>query len=292
MAPQVSLIICTRNRAEQLRAALNYVRDLEAPLGGWELVIVDNGSTDSTQEVIHSFALSAPCPVVNVYEPNRGLSRARNTGIARAAGRLLAFTDDDCYVRRDYLVQLCSVFEDSGADYVGGRVVLHDASDAAVTIKDVLTPEVIEPRRFLEPGTIHGANMAVRREVVREIGGFDPLVGSGTPWICDDIEFLSRACWAGWSGRYDPRPVVAHHHGRKPGVDVVRLRAGYERGRGAYYLKGVLNPTSRITYLREWYWSVRAHIQVGKYSGIWQHFGGAATYLLRRLTSREKVPRF
>jgi glycosyltransferase involved in cell wall biosynthesis len=289
----VSLIICTRNRGGRLKTCLDYVSRLEDPPGGWQLVLVDNGSSDTTPDVIREFA-GAPssCPVIAVHQPAPGLSRARNAGLARATGDICTFTDDDCYVRPDFLSQVHRVFEASTAGYLGGRVILHDPTDAPVTIKDVLTSEVIQPRRFLHPGTIHGANMAVRRDVLKSIGGFDPLLGPGTRWVCDDIEFLARACWAGWTGVYDPRPVVEHHHRRKAGSDVQRVMKGYEYGTGAYYMKGVLNPTSRIVYLREWTWRLRAHFKQRRIVSPLRELVGSITYLLTHLSSRERIPRF
>lgn len=288
-----SLIICTRNREAQLKTCLDYVSRLEDPPGGWQLVLVDNGSSDGTPGVVREFAgASSSCPVVAVHEPAPGLGRARNAGLAHAAGDICIFTDDDCYVRPDFLRQVHRVFGASTAGYLGGRVVLHDPTDAPVTIKDVLTSKVIQPRRFLYPGTIHGANMAVRRDVLKSIGGFDPLLGSGTCWVCDDLEFLSRACWAGWTGVYDPRPVVEHHHRRKTRSDVQQLLKGYEYGRGAYYMKGILTPASRSVFLREWYRGVRAYLAQRRIASPLREFAGAVTYLHERLSSHESIPRF
>jgi glycosyltransferase involved in cell wall biosynthesis len=288
-----SLIICTRNREAQLKACLEYVARLEDLPGGWQLVLVDNGSTDTTPNVIRAFAeASTSYPVIAVHQPARGLGRARNAGLACATGDICIFTDDDCYVRPDFLRQVHRVFETSPAGYLGGRVVLHDPTDAPVTIKDVLTSEIIQPRRFIHPGTIHGANMAVRRDVLKSIGGFDPLLGSGTRWVCDDLDFVARACWAGWVGVYDPRPVVEHHHGRKAGSDVQRVVKGYDYGIGAYYMKGILNPASRMVYLREWNWGLRAHLRKGRIASPRRELVGAITYLLSRLSSRERIPRF
>lgn len=290
---RLSLIICTRNRAKQLEACLKHVRGLEAPPGGWQAVIVDNGSTDTTPDVIRAFARSAPCDVTHVYEGLRGLSRAKNAGIAHASGDVCAFTDDDCYVRPDFLTQICVALEASRAGYVGGRVILHDPTDAPVTIKESTSVQPLLPRCFLPVGVIHGANMAVRRQVLQDIGGFDPLLGAGSPLhSAEDIEFLARACWAGWSGIYDPRPTVAHHHGRKSGPDVDRLRKGYEYGSGAYYLKGTLNPESRIIYLREWYWSMRHAVARRAPGSALRQLIGAGRYLALRLRSRQPIPRF
>jgi glycosyltransferase involved in cell wall biosynthesis len=92
----VSLIVCTRNRAARLADFVACVASLDAPPGGWELVLVDNASTDSTPLLLEQFAKSAPFSVQCVHAPLPGLSSARNAGLARARGDILAFTDDDC----------------------------------------------------------------------------------------------------------------------------------------------------------------------------------------------------
>ena len=112
---------------------------------------------------------------------------------------------------------------------------------------------------------MHGANLAVRREVLAAVGGFDPLLGAGTPCMAgEDTDFIARIVWAGWTARYDPAPSVAHHHGRKPGGAADRQRQGYDRGRGAYYAKWALDARARRTYLREWYRSARRMLRTCK----------------------------
>jgi GT2 family glycosyltransferase len=136
--------------------------------------------------------------------------------------------------------------------------------------------------------------MAVRREVVTAIGGFDPRLGVGTSCVAgEDIEFIARAVWAGWAGRHDPRPVVAHHHGRKPGADADRQQRAYDYGRGAYYAKLLLDPRARATYARGWYRRVRrrglGRTALGRLS---RELGGAARYLIPHFVRPEAVPRF
>ncbi|HUP04220.1 MAG TPA: glycosyltransferase family A protein [Bryobacteraceae bacterium] len=89
----ITVIVPTRNRAVGLAAALESYSRLEAPPGGWDLLVVDNGSTDSTPEVIRRF--SAKLPLNGLAESRPGYALAMNAGIESARGDLLLFTDDD-----------------------------------------------------------------------------------------------------------------------------------------------------------------------------------------------------
>jgi glycosyltransferase involved in cell wall biosynthesis len=291
---RVSLIVCSRNRAARLPEFFERIAQLESPTGGWELVLVDNASSDDTADRLAAFAAAAPFPVRCAHAPVPGLGRARNVGIARSSGRLLVFTDDDCYPRPDYLRAFVEVFEEHPVGVAGGRIVLHDPTDATLGMKDVATPVEIAPRSFVPAGVVHGANMAVRREVIAAIGGFDPRLGVGTACIAgEDIELVARAVWAGWAGRHDPRPVVAHHHGRKPGADAERQQRSYDYGRGAYYAKLLLDPDARAAYARAWYRRARrrglGRAAMGRLS---REIGGAARYLIPHFARPEAAPRF
>ena len=289
----VSLVVSTRNRAMRLPEFFASLSRLEAPAGGWELILVDNGSTDGTAEAIRAFAAAAPFPVHGVQAATPGLSHARNAGVSHAAGRIVAFTDDDCYPQPDYLRAIVDVFDRYQPGVLGGRVVLHDPADARVGVRDVPTAFEIAPRTFVRPGVMHGANMAVRREVLDDIGGFDPLLGAGTRCMAaEDTDFVARAVWAGWTARYDPGPVVAHHHGRKPGAAAALQRQAYDRGRGAYYVKWALDRRARRVYIGEWYYSTRRMIAKKDIGPFRREVAGASQYLLDWLLHPEPLPLF
>jgi GT2 family glycosyltransferase len=94
--------------------------------------------------------------------------------------------------------------------------------------------------------------MAFRRAVLERIGGFDERLGHGTRFSCEDIDAVASALWAGFSGVYDPRAVVYHHHGRRGESEVRELRRRYDEGRGAYYAKYISAKKSRSEYLKAW----------------------------------------
>jgi hypothetical protein len=235
----VSLIIATRDRCQQLQRCLDAVIRLkfERP---WEFIVVDNGSADETAQVIQKFRGSAPVKVCSVLQPQPGLGNAHNAGVAIARGKIVAFTDDDCYPEPDFLRCIWSAFQDSSVGYITGRIILHDRSDHPITINERTTLVTFPGRSFLGIGAVAGANMAFRREVLLEVGGFDPLFGPGSLFNAEELDAASRASAAGWRGEYRPDVVVRHHHGRKA-ADAPRLLKSYAIGAGAYHMKLLLN---------------------------------------------------
>jgi GT2 family glycosyltransferase len=278
----ISLIVCTRNRFASMRTCLEFIERLESP-GDWELVIVDNGSTDETPDLLRRFSGKAHFRVKVVEEPQSGLGRARNAGIAQAQGEILAFTDDDCYVNPDYLKEILAVFTDGTIGYMGGRVLLYDKTDIPQTIRTETEVRVIRPHSFIRTGELQGANMAMRRSLISEIGAFDPELGAGTRFRSgEDVDFQARASASGATGIYHPGPLVWHHHGRKPGKEYERLMRGYDYGRGAYYAKFILNSGTRALFLKNWYWGIRSNIRERELGAIWRELAGAFRYLLVR----------
>lgn len=119
---QISVVMCTRNRADQLRRALSSAAAMTAPVGlAWEFVLVDNGSTDHTPAVVEEFRSSLP--IRRVEEPEAGLSNARNRGVAEARGTHLLWTDDDVVIDPGWLMAyVAAIAAYPEAAFFGGRV--------------------------------------------------------------------------------------------------------------------------------------------------------------------------
>jgi glycosyltransferase involved in cell wall biosynthesis len=249
----ISLVICTRNRAQQLNTCLAYIAALNTSTP-WELIVVDNGSSDGTSHVLREFARSASFPVIILSEPVPGLGRARNRGWRAARGEIIAFTDDDCYVLPDFPDRVFEPFGDPKLGYCGGRIKLYDISDCQITINDSTVPEFFPPNKYFHfaTGAIQGANMSFRRAALVDIGGFDNSFGPGAPFNCEDGDACTRASFAGWWGAYVPGPTVLHAHGRKA-ADAVILRRSYDIGGGAYVAKFILRRNTRWFFARHWF---------------------------------------
>jgi GT2 family glycosyltransferase len=247
----------------------------------WEVLFVDNASTDETASVIKA-ADDFGGRLRYLRVDRIGLGAARDAGWRQAKGRIIAFTDDDCYLAEDYADALVAVYDaHPEIGCVGGRILLYDPTDARMTINERTAPAMIPPYRFIAPGTLQGANISFRRPVLENIGGFDPDFGAGTPFPCEDIDAIAATLWSGISARFDPAPVIWHHHGRKDS-DIRALVHGYERGRGAYYAKYLLRPESRKAYLRGWWDAVRCHRGIYCIAMLAREFGSGFAYLRHR----------
>jgi GT2 family glycosyltransferase len=172
-------------------------------------------------------------------------------------------------------------FADERVGIVTGRILLHDASDAAITIRLDPDPVRYPAGRCVEPGAVQGANFACRRVVWEAVRGFDEELGAGTPFPCEDIDFAARALNLGWDGVYDPTPTVAHHHGRKPGLDERRIVRAYAYARGAYFAKCMLDPRLRMPVARHWIATRLELAQLRHPRAIGREIVGAVQYLMR-----------
>jgi glycosyltransferase involved in cell wall biosynthesis len=246
--PDLSLIICTRNRCAQLARCFEAVQRIEFDRF-WELIVVNNGSDDATAIVIQKFIKTVSFPVHQVFEPKPGLGNARNAGVAIARGKILAFTDDDCYPEADFLSRVWSAFRSAALGYISGRILLHDPADLPISTNASTEPVFFPAKTFINPGAVQGANMAFRREVLDDIGGFDPLFGAGSVFPAEDLDAASRASATGWDGLYCPDVVVHHHHGRRQS-DAPRMWRSYGLGIGACYMKLFLQGSEHLRLVR------------------------------------------
>ena len=241
--PPMSVVICTRDRSDSLARCLESIARLDYPV--FEVVVVDNApSTDETRRV------AARHRVRYVEEPTPGLDWARNRGIAESAHELIAFTDDDVRVDPGWLRGLARGFFDDTVGLVTGFVAPGSLATRAERLFELsyggmgkgFAPRTLRPAAmdaFRLIATHHlgvGANMAVRRDALARVGGFDTALDVGTPSHGGgDLDFFHRVLVAGWAVHYEPSAVIWHYHRST----TARLRRQmYDNGRafGAYLL--------------------------------------------------------
>jgi glycosyltransferase involved in cell wall biosynthesis len=282
----VSLIIGTRDRCAKLARCLESVGRMSFERA-WELIVVDNGSTDGTAAIVREFKAVAPIPVRYVFEPKPGLGNAHNAGVAAARGEILAFTDDDCYPASDFLSSLWSAFGDPSVGYVSGRILLYDPADYGKGTVRHSEQVTFPPNSFVGPGSLFGgANMAFRRRVLTEIGGFDPLFGPGALFNCEDYDAAGRASAIGWKGQYRPEVIVWHHHGRKE-ADFPPLMKSFGIGIGAYHMK-ILLRGYHFRWFAKSVRQVRARYKWSRRCAAWEPVGMMYyAYIFLRETIRD-----
>lgn len=214
----ISVVLATYNRAVSLRATLESFSSLALPAQlRWELLVVDNNSTDSTRQVIEKFREKVPFPVRYIFEPKQGKSAALNTGVSEAKGKIIAFTDDDVVLDRHWLSNLKKTFDDFDCSAVAGKVVaqwnhgrpdwLEIEGQFAIVHFDLGN----ELKQIRVPPL--GANSAFRREIFRRYGLFRldlGLNGSKHTITCEDTEFAERLIRGGEKILYCPDAIVLH----------------------------------------------------------------------------------
>ncbi len=253
--------MCTRNRLNKLKTAVDAALAMGSEYD-WELVVVDNGSTDGTGKYLAETQGATSNRMVVVEERRRGTGYARNSGWLVASADVIAFTDDDCYVGENYVAcMMAALDEDSSVGVVAGRVQRADPALLKTAVIERDQRRRWPPRSFVAAGDALTANMAFRREALESTGGFDPILGSGTPFPSEDIDAFAAVLWKGFAGAYDPRPIVYHDHGRRTEEDVRPIHRAYDAGRGAYYAKYLRRADSRRVYAKEWLKTMRDEVK-------------------------------
>ncbi len=218
MAVDISVVICSRNRKQHLARTLESLRKLEVPDGlAHEVLLVDNGSTDGTRELMDDFVKLDPEVWKYRSEPEKGLSRARNCGIRHARGEIIAFTDDDVIVDPNWLSALWNTFE-SKPDVIAvqGRILLQKEIERLppwADPEDLLFCTCYDP----SPAPVYadvlvGANMAFRGDVFEKHGLFDPRLGAGASGYFEETEFFMRLNYAKQKILYRPEALVFHEY--------------------------------------------------------------------------------
>ena len=221
MEPIISIVICTHNRSNYLNKSIGSLVNQDINRDLYEILVVDNLSTDSTKEVVENFS-----NIVNVsyfYEPNLGLSHARNTGWKNAKAKYVGYLDDDAIASENWISKIIEVYETvkPTPSCVGGRInpiwespkpawlnswLLHalsiiDWTDRAHFITN------------LKEEWLAGTNMAFEKEIIKKMGGFINGLGRvGNNLLSNEDLYIQRQLInAGYKCYYDPEISVSHH---------------------------------------------------------------------------------
>jgi L-malate glycosyltransferase len=216
----LTVLLATRNRADLLRELLGTYLSLQVPSSGWKLVVVDNGSTDQTTQVIDSFANRLP--LQSVFEPRLGKNHALNTGLGLVDGDLVVLTDDDAFPHPDWLIQLRKAADTHPAYSIfGGAIVPRWEAPSPLWVRWLdLGPIFTLTDTWLKEGplppalisVVQGPNMAIRTSLFHAGTRFDTSIGPrGSDYpMGSETELVLRLSRQGHKAWHVQGAVVEH----------------------------------------------------------------------------------
>ncbi len=226
-APRLSVILCTYNRRNSVLATLTSLRSQTLSYRDFEVIVVDNGSLDGTLKVINAYieskdqkrkVVEGPWRIQCLSEPKNGLAYARNAGLLAATGEIMVFVDDDTLVDPHMLENLLLAYEETGADAIGMRVMVH---------WDIASPhwmieELLDTLGHFSPGSkrlqltseeiFASCGFSVKREVLHSMHYFSPFLSKrvNMPASIEVADLCQRLRQGGYTLWYEPEALVLH----------------------------------------------------------------------------------
>lgn len=244
--PFVSVVVPVYNDPEGIRATLDTLVAQSAPTDRYEIIVVDNGSTDDTRAVVREFDRGDARLELLVEDEVQGSYAARNRGIDAAAGPVVAFVDADMVVGTTWIEDVARRMAATDADYLACDVRLFTAEDEGVVAKYNRLNDLHVQRFVEELSFAPTCCLVVRRRLLEELGGFDPRLQSG-----GDFEFGNRVATDGRRLHYCPELVMYHptrttlgallRKARRVGRGKTQLRRRHTERYGSPFL-GAVNP--------------------------------------------------
>ena len=200
--PKISVLICSYNGASTVESCLASMMKIKYP-GEVEVIFVDDGSTDHTQEIVKKFP-----SVINIQQKNMGLSYARNVAMHAATGEIIVYTDSDCEADEDWLYYMALSLKRSKHVGMGGPNLIPDegswVADCVGLSPGGPTHVMINDR---EAEHVPGCNMGFYRWAALQVGGFDPQYRAAG----DDVDFIWRLQNNGYTIGFSPASLVWHY---------------------------------------------------------------------------------
>jgi glucosyl-dolichyl phosphate glucuronosyltransferase len=243
--PRVTVVLPTFRRPDALARALASLADQDDPGLDWELLVVDNDAPPGAGSVVHALTPTIPASVTLLREPKRGAAYARNTGIEAAKGDVVAFIDDDVAAASGWLRALTAPILDGRSEGAGGPVVL----DPRVALPHWVSRDWRgclseygrgDDEKELPAGDfVLTASAAFRTDLLRQTGGFDPVLGPAQRvpiFFNEDVDLCRRFWAAGGRIRYIPEAAVTHEVPPERLLPRYFVKRTYAQGRSDWLL--------------------------------------------------------
>ncbi|MFL5695239.1 MAG: mycofactocin biosynthesis glycosyltransferase MftF [Ktedonobacteraceae bacterium] len=233
--PSVSIIIPSRNRAQQLERCLHALCALDYPVAHLEMLVVDDASTDETgtmlQGLIQECEAEGRTLRVVRHASQQGVARSRNTGAQAAQYGLLAYIDSDCVASPGWLTELVPAFQQADVAAVGGMIRAYERESMLGRYEDIRSSLFmgVRPQQVSTEGPLMylpTANLLVRREMWQQLGGFAPLT------FGEDVDFCRRLLATKARILYLPEGIVYHDY-RTQLWPFLKIRASYASAEAA-----------------------------------------------------------
>ncbi|MCE7979647.1 MAG: glycosyltransferase [Caldilinea sp. CFX5] len=212
----ITVVVCTYNRANLLSNVLQSLCEQTLPPSEYEVIVVDNNSTDHTRDIVHSFRQNHP-NVRYVHETQQGIGYARNRGWREAKADYVAYTDDDCKVPAHWLKTATDIIQKVKPSVLGGAILaFYDTPRPPWFRDDYGTHDLGSEARYLAKGEgfFSTSNMIIQRALVQALGGFKGELGHSKNKIAygeeTDLQKRIRAALPEESFYYDPQLYVYH----------------------------------------------------------------------------------
>jgi glycosyltransferase involved in cell wall biosynthesis len=244
---KLSVVICTRDRPDTVGQAIESVAECDFP-SRYDIHIMDQSTNTQTRDIVHGLAqrFAGKCDIVYHFLDKAGLSRAYNAGMRVSTGDIVAGTDDDVVVPKDWLVEIDRAFaSDPQLGLLYGQVLVPESLKEAERTGELIVPHLlIKKRERLAQGQGFkifgmGANMAIRRSSFELVGGFDEALGGGGPLrSSQDFDFAFRMYRKNQAVLLAPEVKVDHYGSRTQAQWGGTMKA-YGIGDGAFYSKHI-----------------------------------------------------
>jgi len=203
--PFVSVIIPTFNRSANLSRCLDSLFNQTYPKDRYEIIIVNDGSRDNTENVLREYKKKAPCEFIGITQENQGIAIATNSGISKSKGDIICFTGDDCIPENNWITLLVNGFTDEKIGAVGGKVVSYQVkTQIQQFVEDC---GCLDQEKFVKKNTMITGSAAYRRHILTDIQGLDDHMNA-----CIDLDISIKTQLLGYTLKYVPDAIVYHDH--------------------------------------------------------------------------------